>query len=201
MGREVKRVPLDFDWPMKEIWKGYINDRPDTSKKCVLCGGTGNSRQYQHLHDQWYGYVPFDPVRRGVPLLSEKDPAVQAFAKRNVERAPEFYGTDHVAIQYEATRLASMWRKQWCHHLNQDDINALIEAGRLMDFTDTWTQGEGWKPKVPAYIPTPKEVNKWLILSMGHDAINAWVCIKAECKRNGWETSCAMCEGEGHIWP
>ena len=23
MGREVKRVPLDFDWPMKEVWPGY----------------------------------------------------------------------------------------------------------------------------------------------------------------------------------
>lgn len=25
MGRELKRVPLDFDWPLKEIWKGYVS--------------------------------------------------------------------------------------------------------------------------------------------------------------------------------
>jgi hypothetical protein len=25
MGREVKRVPLDFDWPLKTVWKGYGN--------------------------------------------------------------------------------------------------------------------------------------------------------------------------------
>ena len=24
MGRELKRVPLDFDWPRGEIWKGYV---------------------------------------------------------------------------------------------------------------------------------------------------------------------------------
>ena len=24
MGREVKRVPLDFDWPINEVWKGYL---------------------------------------------------------------------------------------------------------------------------------------------------------------------------------
>ena len=25
MGRELKRVPLDFDWPIKAIWPGYCN--------------------------------------------------------------------------------------------------------------------------------------------------------------------------------
>ena len=25
MGREMKRIPINFDWPMKIIWKGYLN--------------------------------------------------------------------------------------------------------------------------------------------------------------------------------
>lgn len=25
MGREMKRVPLDFDYPINQIWKGYWN--------------------------------------------------------------------------------------------------------------------------------------------------------------------------------
>lgn len=24
MSREVKRVPLDFDWPLKKVWSGYL---------------------------------------------------------------------------------------------------------------------------------------------------------------------------------
>jgi hypothetical protein len=24
MGREIKRVPLDFDWPIDEVWYGYL---------------------------------------------------------------------------------------------------------------------------------------------------------------------------------
>lgn len=27
MGRELKRVPLDFDWPLGKVWRGYV--RPD----------------------------------------------------------------------------------------------------------------------------------------------------------------------------
>ena len=28
MGREVKRVPLDFDWPLEEVWEGYLSKDP-----------------------------------------------------------------------------------------------------------------------------------------------------------------------------
>ena len=25
MGRELRRVPLDFDWPQGKVWQGYLN--------------------------------------------------------------------------------------------------------------------------------------------------------------------------------
>ena len=25
MGRELKRVPLDFDWPLNKPWEGFVN--------------------------------------------------------------------------------------------------------------------------------------------------------------------------------
>lgn len=25
MGRTMKRVPMDFDWPLKKVWEGYLN--------------------------------------------------------------------------------------------------------------------------------------------------------------------------------
>ncbi len=34
MGRELKRVPLDFQWPMNKIWEGYLNPH---YKKCPDC--------------------------------------------------------------------------------------------------------------------------------------------------------------------
>ena len=38
MGREIKRVPLDFDWPINEVWKGFINPHykpcPENEKTC-----------------------------------------------------------------------------------------------------------------------------------------------------------------------
>ena len=60
MGRLLKRVPLNFDWPLKSIWKGYIN--PFHSVDCPYChddicnysdGLTKEARQYRR---RFYGY-------------------------------------------------------------------------------------------------------------------------------------------------
>jgi hypothetical protein len=34
MGREVKRVALDFNWPIEKVWDGFLNPH---YKKCPLC--------------------------------------------------------------------------------------------------------------------------------------------------------------------
>jgi hypothetical protein len=43
MGREVKRVPLDFEWPLNEVWRGYL--MPDSLRvpACEECGGRGTT--------------------------------------------------------------------------------------------------------------------------------------------------------------
>lgn len=39
MGREIKRVPLDFDWPIGEIWQGYLMPAKYDEDKCPNCDG------------------------------------------------------------------------------------------------------------------------------------------------------------------
>lgn len=46
--REVKRVPLDFHWPMTQAWKGYLNP---FAKKCPDCEGYGATTGYRRLSD------------------------------------------------------------------------------------------------------------------------------------------------------
>ena len=45
MGRQAKRVPLDFGWPLKEVWPGYL--LPDWLREatCQSCDGSGYSRR------------------------------------------------------------------------------------------------------------------------------------------------------------
>ena len=52
MGRELKRVSLDFKWPMDMIWKGYIN--PYRSVTCKPCEGSGYSERARKYNEDWY---------------------------------------------------------------------------------------------------------------------------------------------------
>jgi hypothetical protein len=168
MGREIKRVAMDFSWPIGKTWDGYLNPFSSQSIDCPDCEGSGSSPEARLLGDKWYGKVPFKPEDRGSVPFTVNDPPVRAFAERNVK---DFYGSNEHAVIQEAQRLCDLFNESWMHHLNEDDVAALIKAGRLMDFTHTWSNG-AWTLKDPLCIPTPKEVNDWSISTFGHDSCN-----------------------------
>lgn len=48
MGREVKRVALDFQWPLKKTWEGFLNPH---YKQCAECQGSGVTSARQRLDE------------------------------------------------------------------------------------------------------------------------------------------------------
>lgn len=198
MGRQVRRVPLDFDWPLNKVWEGYLMPDRFDEVECPDCEN-GYSPQAQNLYDLWYGKIPFDPASTGSTPWRHDSPAVRAFAERNQSNAPDYYGTGEAATVREAQRLANLFNASWSHHIHisQDDVDALVAGGRLYDFTHVVVPGKGWQPKNPAVTPTAAEVNEWSIRGMGHDAINASVVIRARCEREGVDDTCPTCQGHG----
>jgi hypothetical protein len=160
MGRELKRMPLDFNWPIDQLWKGFVN--PYHSQECKACERTGLNPATKKISDAWYSFG--------------KAKWVNVNANRRYNDLA------------------------WSNHLTQLEVEALVEAGRLYDFTHDFVPGEGWKEKVPAYRPTAEEVNEWNKTSMGHDSINQWICVKARAKSLGVYGHCEHCGGEGEIW-
>ncbi len=200
MGRTLKRVALDFNWPMGEKWWGYLNPFYKQQAECPFCKGGGYSAEARKLHDMWYGNVPFKPEDRGSPRFTSKTPAVRAQAERNCGRDKNYYGSGEGNIEREATRLSDYFNTQWSHHLSQEDVDVLVAENRLHDLTHTWTKETGWVEKNPPHHPTAQEVNEWSLSYMGHDSINCGVVIEAECKRLGYYHLCKYCKGKGHVW-
>lgn len=212
MGREIKRVPLDFDWPRGKIWQGYLSPERFEENVCPGCvkpptwegqhpRGDGYSRHGQHLHGLWYGYAPFRPEDNGSTPLTPGTPAVRAFAERNVASSPGYYGAGEDAVHREASRLCQLWNGMWSHHLNRDDVAALVDGERLRDFTHTFDPNRDprWQAIDPPVIPTAEQVNEWSLRGMGHDAINASVVIRARCEREGQRYTCSTCDGRGSL--
>lgn len=198
MGRTLKRVPMDFQWPLTEVWDGYL--RPDRLRgtPCPDCIGQGWSRQARRLRDLWYGDAPFDPTSTGSTPLRPDSPAVRAFAERNVASAPGFYGTGELAVRREALRLATLWNSAWRHHLSQEDVDALVAEDRLIDLTHARNPETGRLERIdPPVTPTAAEVNEWSLTGFGHDSLNAYIVIRARCERDGRSDECAVCDGHG----
>jgi len=196
MGRTLKRVPLDFDAPLNEIWTGYKN--PHRQDKCQACDGNGYSAASRRAQDRWYGFVPFFPEDNGSVPFTADHPVVIKQATRNVERDDATQtNRKQVRIRAEAERLAAYFNKSWSHHLNQADVAALLADNRLWDLTKTWSNEKGWEPKEPAHVPTPDEVNAWSLEGLGHDSMNCWIVVRDWCKRNGLPYECSVCGGDG----
>ncbi len=87
MGRKLKRVSLDFDWPVGDGWKGYLPDSIPKSQRtwnvCRECIGNKDNTKcreeadyclYAHK-DQWYydppsgvGYQLWETTSEGSPI-------------------------------------------------------------------------------------------------------------------------------------
>jgi hypothetical protein len=189
VGRELKRVPLDFSWPINEIWTGYLN--PFEPIECPYCKGSGLNPATKEISDLWYDHDGFG-TRWGYHYNVGRD-------GKPTKRPPwKIWGEC----------------RAWQHNITQDEVEALFEGGRLMDFTHvprTEEQrriaaekraagGNGWLSESNGYVPTADEINEWSHHGMGHDSINHWICVKARAKRLGIYGQCERCRGEGQLW-
>lgn len=173
--RTVKRVPLDFKWPMSKVWKGYVN--PNSGPRdCRACNGSGLNPQTNQISEDFYDHEGFG------------------------ERWMYAYGVDPEGRPASRPPWAIRGEcRAWENNITQDEVEALVKAGRLMDFTHTWTPGVGWKRREDGYVPTAAEVNAWNARGGmgGHDCINRWILIKARAKRLGVYGKCVVCKGKG----
>jgi hypothetical protein len=194
----VKRVPFDFEWPLGKTWDGFL--RPDElgEDRCPRCE-YGYPPRAEQWHDEWYGERFFSPAETGSVPFAIDHPVIRDRAERNIGAAPDYYGQGEAAIVAEAQRLADLFNRCWSHHLSQEDVDALAEAGRLYDLTHTWTRGEGWQPVDPPVHSTAAQVNEWSLAGFGNDSLNAHVVIEARCKREGVPPKCFTCEGHGTV--
>lgn len=174
MSRRLRRVPLGFDWPLNQVWAGFIN--PYRSVKCKACDGEGSSPEIKQLYVRWYG--------------QDREDWVWINSGRRYNNAAWCYNldADDVKALLDADRLWDFTRVPRTPE-QQEISRQKIAAG-----------GNSWLPEGNGYIPTPKEVNEWSHFGFGHDSINAMCVIRAKAERLGFETDCKACKGEGEFW-
>ena len=172
MGRELKRVPLDFDWPLNVAWKGYVS--PYRWRDCPRCEGTGLNVKTKVLSEAWY-HRQYD-----VPTA----PDLRAIFMDNADfgRCLAQDECDNLAGEGRLYDLTNEWKK-----LSPDDEHPRRIRKLNADGTD--------------YYPSAEQVNAWSRGGIGHDSINHSICVEFRAKKLGFHGHCALCKGDGCLWP
>lgn len=195
----LKRVALDFKADLDEVWPGYLNPFADMSVKCDACDGDGASPDMRFLNQTWYRHIA-----REMFGAFFGDAISSVWSEEKLRRAG--WSEEVIANIARAKKFGFTHLTHWSDKLHEDEIKALVDAGRLSDLTSTWSRETGWVKKVPAVYPTPEQVNHWAAHGLGHDSLNCWIAAKARAKRGGIDlddpkqTKCAVCNGDGSIW-
>lgn len=183
--RTVKRVPLDFDHPLKEVWPGFLRE----------------GRIFPPCPDCQHGLnAPMTAMDR----LFGKQVGAEAsgYSREAYAIAHTFYA--HMIGGPLQDALA------WNDKLGQAEVDMLAEENRLHDWK-LWTYEKLAEPyeldedgeeirykqtRTDRPIPTAAEVNASQGPGfMGHDGINRMLLVDFRCKLLGIEVYCPSCKG------
>lgn len=178
MGRQLRRVALDFNHPLDKVWTGFINPYP-YARKCPHCDSMGVNPETLKLYKTFYdseghGY-------RWEYIRDHKGNAIDTVG--DCRRWCDQITQDECNKLYEEGRL------------NSNRTHDLVQKEGADHFH--------WVEKPDAVRPTAAEINAANApgaRGMGHDAINMWILIKARANRLGVWGYCEHCDGKGHIW-
>lgn len=141
MGREVRRVALDFEWPLKKVWKGFLNPH---YRKCPVCT---NSRGYA---DE---YLMLDTFIRHLLLAAE------ASHERPEDYVPTKDGPRSLGFIMSGGRTPTNQPRQWPFDTDPAEVLGII-AGEAPSPDIAWVirrlaclnEHPGmWSPQMASY--------------------------------------------------
>lgn len=96
--------------------------------------------------------------------------------------------------------VAGSTENRWCDKITQDEVDALVEAGRLCKWTEGGLQTV---PRTAAEVNAANTANDKYNEhhhELKHDAINRMILIETRAKRFGVWGLCSFCEGHGTVF-
>jgi hypothetical protein len=186
MSREVRRVPLDFDWPLEQVWQGYLMPDRLREPNCKVCERPSPYSSFLG------GEAHSDGLSPAARAISETFYPHQVGGDR--ERAEQLAWHDKIG-QAEVVNLVAH------HRLHQFDLWDRIELPEPYEINEDghpirfkWVRND--KP-----TPTAEEVNAQQHMGAlsGHDGCNRHILVRFRCQVLGISMECVACGGRGSM--
>lgn len=172
MGREVKRVPLDFSWPLRQPWVGYLTPTEFVFPSCTDCAygertSTGYSPEAWAIAGTFY---PHMIVHAGAWIGAREHADRLAWHDK--------ISYDEVQNLIAEGRLIEFY-KRWDRNLKR------------------WVERRPPSEVTAEEVNADNRGGGGLI--NGHDDINRMILVRFRCKRLGITINCSTCDGHGDI--
>lgn len=178
MGREARRVPLDFDWPIGEVWEGYLMPDNLSPPECDDCDGTGTTSAHQwvaacasmillltdDLRAQEQGrpmhsyFDEFSSVAYGTRPTPDIAELTEGLAGRSGLRGMGHDALDRWAATDKIIEAAGLDPKAW------GKCQACAGHGDIEAYPGQRAEAEAWEPTDP---PTGEGWQMWQTTSEG----------------------------------
>jgi len=156
MGRELKRVPLDFSWPLKTVWKGYKNPYfkqcPDCASgasvsgkylealvRLIMIAGEDGKRGHSH---PYFENIPHAPEKPPTKEMTELTIGLAG-------REPSFFGHDTCDLwgAVEKIKKAAGVGKDWgiCKTCGGDAVDPSVKEKYEKWKKEEPPKGEGYQ--------------------------------------------------------
>jgi hypothetical protein len=174
MGRELKRVPLNFDWPKDKVWQGFLNPHyKGHCQDCDECEGSGSTSALNRLSDlvsllmisgedakrgKCHPYLSQAPLHHTQGKVPSKE-MVQLTAGL-AGREPSFLGHDS-CDNWRATKkiiAAAGLPEKWGY------CPKCLGEGSVWDSQENKAKAENWQQEQP---PTGEGYQLWETVSEG----------------------------------
>lgn len=229
MGRELKRIALDFQWPLNKVWEGYIDPYYSLAHaECDECEGSGSSRGAKAIQDLWYTHLRsnllgVDVKHKKFRELISKVIDARCLSKKFFNHC-NYHQIDVEILKPIENKIFSNWielKKEVIEIGGGDFYEKLLKPirdvfGTLERPIEEWTfvgysqmldQSDVdalWKSnRITRDFkekPTAEQLNMFIASQpMGHDGVNLWVVTKNKCKQFRMPYKCHKCNGDGNI--
>lgn len=188
MSRELRRVPLDFDWPLKKVWGGFINPnyKPCPATETLMCSG---------------GYTPaqrwLEAIVRLIAIVGE-----EAAAAPHAEQLKAM-GRSYPHPWLEEWNMAAREPRKTPPHLDAPEGDE-TEGERVTRMRQLF---EHYQENTPRLLPLTAEMVQFVeglakakmdggLHSINFDIYKALLKAAGIKKNSGWGI-CTVCKGSG----
>lgn len=197
----------------EELREGYVG-------WCPHADYMTEDKEYPHSWTSCKKHTAEEFIKEWLPFDPEYNQIIDFFFVRMVPTT-KCIRCEGSGYNAPTKRLSEDWyehlrtdgKKGWNTRLEQDEVDALVKEGRLMDFTRVAITPEqkeivkkrvaeghnSWLPFDNGHKTTAEEVNKRYAKGTGHDSINHGICVEVRAKRLGFWGFCETCKGRGYI--